>query len=454
MAHKILVIDDDQNLLTSIKKILKLNNYLVDTLSNSTQVEEVIKNQSYHCILLDVKMPGINGIDVLHHISQKYPSIPVIMISGQSNIEIAVKTIKDGAFDFIEKPIDPERLIITIKNALSKYDLVEAKDNIYKELQDKFRLVGNSPALAKIIQQIQQVAKTSAKVLIEGESGTGKELVAWAIHHSSNRAGKPYIRLNCASVPADLLESQLFGHKKGSFTGAIADHQGKFLAAQGGSLFLDEISDMDMYLQAKLLRVVEENEVEIIGENVPQKLDVRIIAATNKNLHQMVKEGKFREDLFHRLNVVKIVIPPLRNRKSDILPLAYHFLSQFNSAYNKQILTISRQAEAILLNHAWKGNARELRNIIEKIVVFSNKKEISINDIQRALEIENLRNPEVLKIIDKPMPLKNAGFEFEKQYIILTLQKNNWKIQKTAKALGVNRSNLYKKMKKFGILKT
>jgi DNA-binding NtrC family response regulator len=271
-------------------------------------------------------MPGINGLELLNVIIKRYPAIPVLMVSGQSNIKIATEAIKNGAYDFIEKPIDPERLFISVQNAIYKQNLQEAKNNILGELQEKYRIIGKSPAIVEIFNQIEKVANTPVKVVIQGESGTGKELVAWAIHYNSSRSGNPYIKLNCAALPSELLESELFGHKKGSFTGAIADRKGKFIAADGGSLFLDEIGDMNIQLQAKLLRALEEKEIEIIGDNVPKKVDVRVIAATNQNLEKLVKNGTFREDLYHRLNVVKIVIPPLRERVENILPLAYHFL--------------------------------------------------------------------------------------------------------------------------------
>lgn len=453
MVERILVIDDDENLLKSIKKVLRLEQYSVDTLINAQQVEQWLDNQNYQSLLLDVKMPVINGLEVLKKVMQKYPALPVIMISGQSNIEIAVNTIKQGAYDFIEKPINPERLCVTVKNAIQRYHLQTTSDSIFNELQEKYRIIGKSPAIVEIFNQIEKVSNTPAKVVIQGESGTGKELVAWAIHYNSNRSGNPYIKLNCAALPSELLESELFGHKKGSFTGAIADHKGKFITADGGSLFLDEIGDMNIQLQAKLLRALEENEIEIIGDNVPKKVDVRVIAATNQNLEKLVENGMFRKDLYHRLNVVKIVIPPLRERVEDILPLAYHFLNQLNSSYNKQVLSINRQAEALLLNHSWPGNVRELRNVLEKTVVFIDKKEICIEDIQKALGADLSYHAQLPVLNNDILPLKEAGNDFEKKYILIALNKFDWKISQTAKALKIDRSNLFKKMRKYGIRK-
>jgi DNA-binding NtrC family response regulator len=451
MNNRILVIDDDENLLKSIKKILTMENYLVDTLINALQAENIIEEQKYQCVLLDVKMPMVNGIEILHRITHKVPTLPIIMISGQSNIETAVESIKDGAYDFIEKPINPERLVVTVKNALQKFELQQLSDSIFEELKEKFNLVGQSNALKNIIKQIKDISITPAKVLILGESGTGKELVAWAIHYNSHRKGFPYIKINCAAIPAELLESELFGHRKGSFTGALTDRRGKFSEANGGTLFLDEIGDMHFQLQSKLLRVLEEKEIQVIGENLPQKVDVRIIAATNKNLEDLVAQGKFREDLYYRLNVAKIIIPPLRNRKEDILPLAYYFLKEFCDNYNKQMLTLKKQAETILINYNWPGNVRQLKNVIEKIVIFAPGNEIGYKEAIAALELDNSEYD--IFPDEKDHTLKNTVHNFEKSYILRTLQKHDWKISETASILGIDRSNLFKKMKKYDLNK-
>ncbi|MCK4560334.1 MAG: sigma-54-dependent Fis family transcriptional regulator [Calditrichia bacterium] len=452
MSDSILVIDDDQNLLKSLKKFLTLENYSVDTLVNAVKAEELLEHKPYRCLLLDVKMPVISGMDILKNVIQKHPSLPVIMISGQSGIEIAVQAIKAGAFDFIEKPINPERLIITVRNALRRYELQEMNESIFKALQEKYRLIGQSNAIKSIFKQIEDVADTPAKVLIMGESGTGKELVAWAIHHNSARRGKPYIKLNCAAIPSELLESEIFGHRKGSFTGAVSDRRGKFIEAHQGTLFLDEIGDMSLQLQAKLLRALEENEVEVIGENLPVKVDIRIIAATNQNLQQLIADGKFREDLYYRLNVVKILIPPLRERPEDILPLTHHFLNEFSDVYNKPIMFVKSQAEALLINYDWPGNVRQLRNVIEKIMIFCHSPEIGHDDVRKALDLgfsphDNNENMEELN----NLTLKIANESFEKKYILAILQKYNWKIGETARNLGIDRSNLFKKMRKHGL---
>jgi DNA-binding NtrC family response regulator len=452
MSEKILVVDDDENLLTSLKKILRLEHYCVDTLINARQVEEQVSLQEYQCILLDVRMPVIDGMDVLKTVQQINPRLPVIMISGQSDIETAITSIKNGAYDFIEKPVNPERLFIAVKNAIQRYSLQVTSDAFFRELQDKFSLVGQSKALKFVVQQINDVSETLAKVLILGESGTGKELVARAIHFQSLRKGKPFIKLNCATIPAELLESELFGHRKGSFTGAVSDRMGKFAEADGGTLFLDEIGDMSLQLQSKLLRVLEESEIEVIGENLPRKVDVRIIAATNCNLEEMVGEGRFREDLYYRLNVVKISIPPLRERPDDILPLAYNFLKEFNDVYNKQITGFKNQTETLLINFSWPGNVRQLRNAVEKMVIFSRGSQIGYEEAMNALEIapENVQFPNDENNGDS-LNLKHALHEFERNYIIQVLQKNDGKVSATAEALGIDRSNLFKKMRRYHI---
>ena len=451
MNERVLVVDDDENLLKSIKKILKLEQYSVDTLINPLKIDECLKSHDYHCLLVDVRMPVMSGLEVLKNVLQKFPALPVVMISGQSNIETAVQAIKEGAYDFIEKPIDPDRLFVAVKNAIQRHHLQEMSESMFRELRDQFCIIGESNALKDIVKQIKEVSDTPAKVLIVGESGTGKELVAHAIHFDSIRKGKSYVKLNCAAIPSELLESELFGHRKGSFTGAVSDRTGKFVEADGGTLFLDEIGNMNIQLQAKLLRVLEDNEVEPIGENVPRRVDVRIVSATNQDLEQLISRGMFRKDLYYRLNVVKIFIPALRDRHEDILPLAYHFLKEFSNNYNKQVLGIKRQVEQVLLNYEWPGNVRQLRNAVEKMVLFNHSGEIGYEETINALELGHApcysgKSPDG----DSPL-LKKAVQGFERNYILATLQKHNWKISESANALGIDRSNLFKKMGKYGL---
>lgn len=453
MKQKILVIDDDVNILKSLEKVLKLEGFHVETLSSPQQVAAKIKEQNFHCILLDIKMPGMDGLEVLSIILKQTMTTPVIMISGQSDIDIAVRSIKKGAYDFIEKPIDPERLLITVNNAIQKLQLIARNKVISHELEKSFKMIGRSPAIYKIYDNISRIAATPAKALILGESGTGKELVARALHFQSDRATKPYLKINCAAIPDELLESQLFGHKKGSFTGASMDHRGVFLQADEGTLFLDEIGDMNLALQAKLLRVLQENEVDVIGNHNPIKIDVRIISASNKNLWKMVKEGLFREDLFHRLNVVEIYLPPLRERLEDILPLAYHFLKQFSEEYNRPVVKLHQQAEAYLLNYSWPGNVRELKNLMERLVLFVDGDIIKLTNVMQAFQSD--AKPAVASALsdeNTDLPdLKTALYKFEKQYIIQSLNHNHWKKEATARTLGIDRSSLFRKQVKFNI---
>jgi len=446
---RILAIDDDENFLQSVKNLLEYKNFFIETISSPFQAEKALQQQNYDCILLDVKMPGLDGITLLKKILQWKPFIPVIMISGQSTISTAVEALKEGAFDFIEKPLDAERLLVTIRNALEKRTWLAEKINLLSQLDEAYQIVGKSPQIQDILNKIKIFAPSQAKVLILGESGTGKELIARALHINSSRNGKPFVKVNCAAIPSELLESELFGYRKGAFTGASHDHQGKFLAADGGTLFLDEIGDMELRLQAKLLTALQDGEIEIIGENKPRKVDVRVIAASNKNLEEMITKGTFRSDLYHRLNVAIIRVPPLRERKKDIPVLAQHFLHQFAKTYNKKLIDFTPQALMILEKYDFPGNVRELKNIIEKIAILTNNSIVQADDVYQALEHALPRQSEPIV----PKSLKSAVEEYEREYILKVLKAFNWRILETAKFLGINRSSLFKKMRKLGIRK-
>ncbi|WKZ69090.1 MAG: sigma-54 dependent transcriptional regulator [Melioribacteraceae bacterium] len=454
MNKKILAIDDDSGLLASIKKTLELTNYVVTTLNDPSKYESIENVDQFQAILLDIKMPKIDGLELLTIIHSKHPHIPIIMISGESDIQTAVQSLKDGAYDFIEKPIDPDKLLVTIKNAVSIKSLYDENIRMKDEISKQYSIVYESIWMEDIMHKVEHMAPTRAKVLIYGESGTGKELIARALHEKSDRRDKPYVKINCASIPSELLESEFFGHKKGSFTGAANDHEGKFIQADGGTLFLDEIGDMDLRLQSKLLRAVEESEVELIGDNKPRKVDVRVICATNKNLPDLVKQGKFREDLFHRLNVVKINIPPLRDRKDDIPKLVEFYIKKFNEDYNKKIEGINARAVGLLKSYDWPGNVRELKNLIEKVVIYNVSNTITFEDIINSLDEGILRHLEKNTELKNFNSLKEARQEFEKRYILKTLNEYEWKIQETANALGIDRTNLFKKMKSYEIEKS
>lgn len=452
MKDKILLVDDDAVFLKSLKKVLSLNKYAVDAAESAAQAEALLEGNSYACVLLDLRIPGVENFDLLKTVLRKHPLTPVIMLSGAGTIDVAVDSLKVGAYDFIEKSVDTERLLAVVKNAIQQKNLRDEKDAFYKELKENFQMLGVSAAMQELFRHIEEVAQTDAKVLILGETGTGKELVARSIHHHSLRRGKPYLKLNCAAIPAELLESEIFGHRKGAFTGAIVERKGKFLEADGGTFFLDEIGDMSLALQAKLLRVLEDNEVEMIGDNSPRKVDVRVIAATNRNLEKLIEEGRFREDLYYRLNVFKIKIPPLRERPEDILPLAYHFLQEFSARHNKPVLSIKQRASALLLNYPWPGNVRELRNRVEKIVISAHANEIDVDEVRLALDANVSRlTTTSISAEDQVSDLNTAMQQFEKRYILTALDKYHWKMQETAEALGVDRSNLFKKIRKHGI---
>ncbi len=454
MNYKILAIDDDNVLLSSIKKTLELSDYLVDTLEDPSKFESLENINNYHVILLDIKMPKVDGLTLLDIIHSKYPHIPIIMISGESDIKTAVQSLKQGAYDFIEKPIDPDKLLIAIKNAVSIKILYDANLRMKEEISDQYKIIYDSIWMRDIMNKIEYLAATKAKVMIYGESGTGKELIARAIHRISDRCEKPYIKINCASIPSELLESEFFGHKKGSFTGALNDHEGKFIQADGGTLFLDEIGDMDMKLQSKLLRAVEDSEIEVIGSNKTRHVDVRIICATNQNLQELVAQGKFREDLYHRLNVVNIKIPPLRERKEDIPPLVEYYIQIFNQDYNKKVEGINTRALGLLKSYSWPGNVRELKNLIEKTVIYSTNNTITFEDVINSFDENIIHQLEQNAEHKEFNSLKEARQEFEKQYIKKILVEFNWRIQETANALGIDRTNLFKKMKSYEIVKS
>jgi len=448
MPH-LLAIDDDLHFLTSLRNLVLRLGYSISIENNPHRLEEHLQSRETDCVLLDVKMPGKDGLELFQTLKSDWAGIPVIMISGQSTITIALNCIKLGAFDFIEKPVDPDRLLVALRNATENKSLTVSHDSLLSEIKKKYEILGVSKSIQNLNKIIRTVAPTDARVLILGETGTGKELVARGIHFQSNRRNKPFIKLNCASIPGELLESELFGFKKGSFTGAIRDQKGKFLQADQGTLFFDEIGDMSIALQAKLLRVLEEGEVELIGDSSPQKVNVRVLAATNRNLPELVSQGKFREDLFHRLNVVSVVIPPLRNRKDDIPILADFFLAKYADQYNKPVLHFSLPAKEELIRLDWKGNVRELRNLVEKLVIFSTSTELSQDEVSEAFGFMDLvaeeENPE--------SGLKHVVENSEKHQILLTLNDTGWQIGETAGILGINRTTLFKKMKKYGIRK-
>lgn len=378
---KILVVDDEASIRRILKEILENEGYTVDTAENGVKALEKVKEENYDVILLDIKMPEMDGVEVLDKIVSMTDT-PVIMISGHGTIETAVDCIKKGAYDFIVKPPDLNRLLITIRNAVDKKNLVVKTRQLKKEVDKKYEIVGDSPAIRQVKEMIDKVAPTNARVLITGENGTGKELVARQLHEKSNRSHAPFVEVNCAAIPSELIESQLFGHEKGSFTSAHKMRKGDFELANGGTLFLDEIGDMSLSAQAKVLRALQENKITRVGGEKEIPVDVRVIAATNKDLKEEIKKGKFREDLYHRLSVIIINVPPLRERKEDIPLLVSHFISLICAEHGRAPVTITDDAVEMLKNFYWSGNIRELRNVVERLVILSNKK-ITVNDIEK-----------------------------------------------------------------------
>ncbi|MGQ8337680.1 sigma-54-dependent transcriptional regulator [Sunxiuqinia sp. A32] len=370
---KILVIDDERSIRNTLKDILEYEKYEVDLAEDGNKGIEMIRKNEYDIILCDIKMPGIDGIEALEKIQILSPDSPVVMISGHGNIDTAVESIKKGAYDFIEKPLDLNRLLITIRNAMDKSNLITETKVLKKKVSKKYEIVGDSPAISKVISMADKVAPTDARVLITGANGTGKELVARRLHEQSNRSSGPFIEVNCAAIPSELIESELFGHEKGAFTSAVKQRKGKFEQATGGTLFLDEIGDMSLSAQAKVLRALQENIITRVGGDKAIKVDVRVVAATNKNLRTEIEEGHFREDLYHRLSVILIEVPSLNERPDDIPSLASHFMSQICAEYGMPEKSITEEAIEQLQKMRWTGNIREFRNVIERLIILCDK---------------------------------------------------------------------------------
>lgn len=370
---KILVIDDERSIRNTLKDILEYEKYEVDLAEDGAKGLEMIKRTAYDIVLCDIKMPGLDGIDVLEQMVVISPDMPVIMISGHGNIDTAVESIKKGAYDFIEKPVDLNRLLITIRNAMDKSTLVNETKILKKKVSRKYEIIGQSKAIRDIIEMADRVAPTDARVLITGSNGTGKELVARRIHDMSNRADKPFVEVNCAAIPSELIESELFGHEKGAFTSAVKQRIGKFEQADGGTLFLDEIGDMSLSAQAKVLRALQENVISRVGGDKHIKVDVRVVAATNKNINKEIQENRFREDLYHRISVIIIHVPDLNQRLEDIPLLAAHFITQICNEYGMSEKSINDSAIEELQKITWTGNIREFRNVIERLIILCDK---------------------------------------------------------------------------------
>ncbi len=439
----ILIVDDEEGIRESLSGIFEDEGYDVLTAGSGEEALKLLKEQSPDLILLDIWLPGIDGIQTLKEIKDIKADLPVIMISGHGNIELAVKATRSGAYDFLEKPLSLERVLLAATRALEKRTLEMENKALKQDLTRRWRLVGNSPKVIQLREEVDMAAKSNSRVLILGESGSGKELVAHLLHEQSPRLAKPFIEMNCAAIPQELIESELFGHEKGSFTGAFERKKGKFELADEGTLFLDEVGDMSLSTQSKVLRVIETQEFQRVGGNRNIKVDVRIVSATNKDLAEEVKKGNFREDLLYRLNVIPIYLPPLRERKDDIRELVGYFLEYFAIEYGQKPKRITDDGLKLLEAYDWPGNIRELRNIIERLVIMTPSSSITPKNIVMG---ETARSDYF-----SFNTLKEARDEFEKDFITKKLEESNWNVSKTAEILDIERSNLHRKIKAYNI---
>jgi two-component system, NtrC family, nitrogen regulation response regulator NtrX len=448
MRSSVLIVDDEAGVRSALSGVLRDEGYAVEAVDSGEACLDRIMRASYDVIVLDIWLPGMDGLATLEKLQDRRIDAPVIMISGHGNIESAVRAIKMGAFDFIEKPLSLEKTVLVVANAVRQRRLEVENRELRATVDRRHAMVGESHVIRQLLEQVAMAAPTNGRVLIHGENGTGKELVARSIHMRSRRMKGPFIEVNCAAIPEELIESELFGHMKGAFTGAVADRRGKFELADGGTLFLDEIGDMSLKTQAKVLRALQEQIVEPVGGTSSVKVDVRVIAATNKDLPTEIRAGRFREDLYFRLNVIPIFVPPLRDRDSDIPLLAEHFMAEFAREYGRRPKRLDPGAASGLRSYRWPGNVRELRNVIERLMIMVPGDTIAIGDLA-FLESGGVA------AADQPgtpaLPLHEARERFERDYILRALAAQNGNISRTADALGVERSNLYRKMRAFGI---
>jgi two-component system nitrogen regulation response regulator NtrX len=459
MKPRVLVIDDEAAIRDSLRMILEYEDYQFVGAASGQEALDVVRRERPDIVLLDIKMPGMDGMEVLRKLRALDDGLPVVMISGHGNTATAVEAIRSGAIDFLDKPLSSERVIVTLRNVLRQSELSSENRDLKVAMESKYELVGQSPALRNVLEAVTRAAPTNATVLLLGESGVGKELVARTIHRNSPRASQRFVQVNCAAIPEELIESELFGHEKGSFTGATEKQVGKFEQADRGTIFLDEVGDMSQKTQAKVLRVLQEQEVERLGSARTIKVDVRVIAATNKNLEEAIEHGEFREDLFFRLNVIPIVVPPLRERREDIPRLVQHFAKRTAEEHNLKPKRFDQSAMDALQRYRWRGNIRELRNTIERLLIMTPTEVVRGDDLPA--EIRSGESPRAVPESDaaknSEMPATGPGTlrEFkdaaERAYLVQKLRENNWNISRTAELIDTPRSNLYKKLEQYGI---
>jgi two-component system nitrogen regulation response regulator NtrX len=445
----ILIVDDEAGVRSALGGVLRDEGYEVDSVASGEACLERTARGPVDLIILDVWLPGIDGLVTLERLRERAVDAEVVIISGHGNIESAVRAIKMGAFDFVEKPLSLDKTVLVVRNALRQRRL-EAENRVLRERVDRqFTIIGESRAIRQLREQIAMAAPTNGRVMIFGENGTGKELVARSVHALSRRRAGPFVEVNCAAIPEELIESELFGHVRGAFTGAVSDRRGKFEVADGGTLFLDEIADMSLKTQAKVLRVLQEQVVDRVGGTTAIKVDVRIIAATNKDLPAEIRAGRFREDLYFRLNVIPVAVPALRERGDDVPLLAEHFLQQLSREYGRRLKRVTPAAMAALRDYAWPGNVRELRNVLERLLIMVPGDVIDEGDLSLPGTVPRQDGP-FTEVVDG-LPLLEARDRFEKEYICRALAANRGNMSRTAEALGVERSNLYRKMRGYGI---
>jgi len=448
-AH-LLLVDDDPNTLASLARAFRLAGHEATVCDNANRAVELLRTETFDLILSDVVMPGKSGMELLDDLKKAGVKTPIVLISGQANIEMAVKATRLGALDFLEKPLSTDKLLVTVENAL-RLTRLEDENRELRQRLGKHELVGSGPAMKKLLAQIDRVAPSETRVCILGETGTGKELVARAIHEKSPRREHPFITLNCAAVPAELIESELFGHEKGSFTGAASRHLGKFEQAESGTLFLDEIGDMPVAMQAKLLRVLEEGEVERVGGDKPIKVNVRVLVATHRNLEELVKQNAFRSDLFHRIYVFPLTLPPLRERPEDFPELVAHFARQVavQNGWKEKVFSLDAITE--LRKYAWPGNLRELRNVVERLVLLASDPTITAADVRLVWPSDRAAGGGVASGATGSGTLAERSEAFEREVLLAEIRRHNFHMTNVARALGLERSHLYKKCQQLGI---
>lgn len=452
MSEHILIVDDEKNILQTLSPILQDEGYEISTAENGADALRLAKEEAPVVILLDIWLPDIDGVEVLKKIKEQQPEIIVVMMSGHGTIETAVKATKLGAYDFIEKPLSMEKVSLIVKHAIDRQRLEEDNLLLRQKIAKKYELVGSSEKIEQLKEQIKITGPSSSRVLISGENGTGKELVARGIHNESPRRDKPFVEVNCAAIPDTLIESELFGHEKGAFTGATAMKRGKFELSDGGTIFLDEIGDMSLATQAKVLRVLQEQEFQRVGGTKTIRVDVRVIAASNKNLKEEIKKGSFREDLYYRLNVIPLHVPPVRERKEDIPLLVGHFLMEFSREYGMKPKKISEDVIKVFQEYNWPGNVRELKNIVERLMIMTKSPVIDVSDIPKSFKSDISLQDAAEHEAKRYDSFKDAVNDFEKEYITTILKENEWNISKTADALQLDRSHLHRKIKALDII--